>query len=360
MNRQTYDQPGHALDPHQTEPPGATAGPDGSVAPSAHQAPTPPVQILLATYNASAWIEPLLDSLLTQTYPYIAVLARDNASTDDTFARLERAAARHPSRVRILRHDEPNLGALGNFARLLDLADAPYVMFADADDVWLPDKAAVTLSWMLALEKQFSPSTPLLVHTDLTVVDAELHEVSPSAWRAANLDPRHSRDPRRLLTQNCAWGCTMMLNRPLVDLARPVPTDVVMHDWWIALVAASLGHVGYVTRPTILHRQHGGNDTGVKSWGPRHVLAQARRVTDRRRFNQRMAPTLAQAEHLLRRFEGRLAPDIAAAVGAYAELPNVSPPRRWARVVRHGLWQRGMVRNLGWLWAVGRMPRGHA
>lgn len=346
------------MDPRQTEHPSHRAlGPDGSVAPPAHQAPGGRVQILLATYNAAAWLEPLLDSLLAQTHPNIEILARDNASIDDTFSRLEHAAARHSSRVRLLRHREPNLGALGNFARLLDQADAPYVMFADADDVWRPDKVAVTLTAMRELEAQVGPGTPLLVHTDLTVVDAQLHEIHPSAWRAANLDPRLSRDPRRLLTQNCAWGCTMMLNRTLVELARPVPTDVVMHDWWVILVAAAMGRVAYLPRPTILHRQHGGNDTGVKSWALGYVLEQARRITDRGQFDRRMAPTIAQADELLRRFADRLPPQVAAASTAYAKLACVSPPRRWARVVRHGLWQRGLVRNLGWLWAVARMPR---
>jgi len=40
---------------------------------------------------------------------------------------------------------------------------------------------------------------------------------------------------------------------------------VEMHDWWLMLTAAALGHIGYVDQPTSLYRQHGDNSMGASS-----------------------------------------------------------------------------------------------
>src|SRR5207253_2376442 len=50
------------------------------------------------------------------------------------------------------------------------------------------------------------------------------------------------------------WGCTMMFNKPIVDIAFPIPPNCYLHDIWISLVAATLGKIDYVTEPTMLYR----------------------------------------------------------------------------------------------------------
>ena len=35
-----------------------------------------------------------------------------------------------------------------------------------------------------------------------------------------------------------------------------------MHDWWLAILAAAFGKIGFVETPTILYRQHGSNQVG--------------------------------------------------------------------------------------------------
>ena len=53
-------------------------------------------------------------------------------------------------------------------------------MFCDQDDVWYHDKVEKTFRKMIELEEEFGKTTPCLVHTDLTVVDEKLNEISPS------------------------------------------------------------------------------------------------------------------------------------------------------------------------------------
>jgi hypothetical protein len=57
-----------------------------------------------------------------------------------------------------------------------------------------------------------------------------------------------------------------MINRTLLNLALPVPTQVIMHDWWLALIASTFGKITIVNQPTVLYRQHSNNNTGAKEW----------------------------------------------------------------------------------------------
>ncbi len=97
----------------------------------------PRVDVLLATHNGADFLEAQLRSLLEQTYPVVRVLVRDDASTDATPALLADWAARRPGKIEIL-DGGPRLGACGNFAALLQRAEADYVMFCDQDDVLAP------------------------------------------------------------------------------------------------------------------------------------------------------------------------------------------------------------------------------
>ena len=68
-----------------------------------------------------------------------------------------------------------------------------------------------------------------------------------------------------LLRHNLVTGCTLTCNRALLDLAMPFPDRLVMHDWWLALVAAACGEIRFLEEPTVRYRQHGRNQVGASS-----------------------------------------------------------------------------------------------
>lgn len=220
------------------------------------------IEILLATCNGAAYLSALLDSLLAQTCGNWRLIVRDDGSTDDTLWIIDEYLANHPDRVSILSDQGERLGPCGNFARLLEQSTADYTMFCDQDDVWLPRKIELTLARMREMEGLYGGDTPILVHTDLRVVDGGLNPLSDSLWRYQTTDP-DATALNRLLVQNVATGCTVMINRALRELARPIPEEARMHDWWLALAAAAFGRIGHVAQPTALYRQHGDNDSGA-------------------------------------------------------------------------------------------------
>lgn len=222
------------------------------------------VDIALATYNGAAYLREQLESILAQDYKDWRLFIRDDGSTDGTLAILDEYAAKHPEKIRLLPGDNKKpLGINGNFSALLAATSAPYVMCADQDDTWYPNKISLTLSGLQELEREQGSTVPLLVHTDVTVTNEVLEVVYPSRMKHYRVQPEQS-SLSRLLIQNTVQGCTMMMNRALLSAALPIPQGVRIYDMWLAQVAAALGDIGYIDRSTMSYRQHKSNVIGAR------------------------------------------------------------------------------------------------
>ncbi len=237
----------------------------------------PVVEVLLATHNGGRFLEAQLDSLLAQTFTDFTVVVSDDASTDGTPNMLEQYARKHPGFLKILEPRENRLGACANFARLLDLTQADYVFFCDQDDIWLPEKMALTFERMQQIEANSATATPVLVHTDLMVVDENLAVLGRSFVRYAGIDPMRNKF-ENLLLGNIATGCTILINRSLLECARPIPKGALMFDFWLAQVAAGLGNIGFLDQATVLYRQHSKNLIGASKKGSNSLMVRVKRT----------------------------------------------------------------------------------
>jgi len=297
------------------------------------------IDILLASYQGEKFIEEQIQSILNQSYTDFHLWIRDDCSTDRTPLILQQLATKHPEKITIIPSTQ-NLGVRGNFSELMNHGKAPYVMFSDQDDYWLPNKIELTLTRMQELEKTYEKSSPLLVHTDLKVVKSNLSEISPSFWKYVHINPKAD-TLNRLLTQFVVTGCTMMLNRPLANLAKPIPQDCYMHDWWIALVAASFGHIGYCSEPTILYRQHTTNDTGAKKYRIKRILDT---LFSKTKSNHQR--TIKQAQVFLERYGSQLDPKKRKLIELYSTLSKRSYISRKIITLKNRIFKTGFLRNL--------------
>ncbi len=289
----------------------------------------PSVDILLATYNGAAFVAEQIESIRGQTHDHWRVLARDDGSSDGTAGILERYAREWPDRFHLISDTDGNLGYSGNFSRLLEHTTADYVALCDQDDIWLPDKLDRCIKALAELERAHGPTTPLLVHSDLRVVDRELNEISPSFWAYRGLDPRSGNDLNRVLAQNVATGCATVFNRSLRDVCTPIPDRAAAHDWWVALTATTLGATAHIAEPTVLYRQHGGNTIGARSFQPRHLAARTiEAFRDLRDHQRRMRRVFGQAEAFLEAHAGRVSAEQAALLRDFIAFPAASLPRR--------------------------------
>lgn len=305
---------------------------------------TAPMEILLATYNGARHLHQLIDSILAQTIPNWRIIARDDGSNDATPNILAEYQRRLPDRFHLVEDDGRRLGPCGNFDRLLSLSTSPYVMFADQDDLWLPDKIRLTLVEMQRLEGEAPPETPLLVHTDLVVVDDALRTIAPSLWRYHHNDPVGGKPLNRLLVQNIATGCTIMVNRPLICTALPIPPEAVMHDWWLALTASTFGRIGEISEPTVRYRQHGGNDTGARRFGIGDMID---RLMNRQEVRHELQRIQRQGGAFLDRFHLDLSPHQRLMLQTFARLDTLGPLRRRWSILRYRFFYTGLARNIG-------------
>jgi len=97
----------------------------------------PSLSIGMPVYNGAAFLNEALTALRGQTRDDFELIVSDNASTDDTPNIIAEHAAQDP-RIRVIRQSE-NVGAINNFIATLDAAQAPFFMWAAADDTWSPD-----------------------------------------------------------------------------------------------------------------------------------------------------------------------------------------------------------------------------
>ena len=309
---------------------------------------SPPVQVLLATYNGERFLRQQIESILAQTYTPLQILARDDGSQDGTRTILEEYASASPERFMLMPLDATTGGSKWNFVRLLQAATAEYVALADQDDVWLPDKISREMEAMQGLERKNGVEKPLLVFSDLRIVDDALWTKFESLREHQGIEPASIHELRRILSQNVVTGCTALLNRPLVQLATRMPAEAFMHDWWIALLACSFGDATAMPEPTVLYRQHGANVLGAGT--VRRVSgAPVWRQHGLRREQWEM--TVVQAQGMLRVHASELTVQQRDLLRAYVRCETSS--NRFVRVstwLSHGFFPNGLRAILARLW----------
>lgn len=303
------------------------------------------VSILLAAYNGEAWLPEQLASLQAQTLTDFRVLWRDDGSADGTAAVLE-AAGRADPRFMPAADQGTHLGAIGSFLTLMAQDDAPYTALCDQDDVWHTDKLQRSLTVLQAAEAEYGADTPLLVHHDCRVVDAQGQELHASLFRHQGWDPAATQ-LRRLLVQNNVTGCTCLMNAALRRLVteNARADQLHMHDWFIALTAAAFGQIIFLDEALLDYRQHGSNAMGASRHGLLQrglaALAAPERVRERLRLTYRHSEMFRNAYYAI-------IPDEAwHSCQVYEAIPRQSRRRRIRVLRRGGYLMQSRIARLG-------------
>lgn len=230
------------------------------------------VEILMATYNGAKYIEQQLQSLFEQTYSHWILTIRDDGSTDDTISIIEKYVLKYPGKIKLLPPGQKNLRSTLNFGKLLEASTCDYVMLCDQDDFWFPEKIEITLSEMMKREKQLGNDHPLIVYTDLSVADEDLHLIHESYWKLRKQSPVVTQKLHKTIAHSTITGCTMMINRAGIKASIPILFDNFQHDHWMAMHVAHFGHIFAIDRPTLLYRQHASQSVGAQTFSVKYVI----------------------------------------------------------------------------------------
>ncbi len=141
---------------------------------------------------------------------------------------------------------------------------ADYYAFADQDDIWKKDKL---FQAVMLLEAQ-PQSLPALYAGKVIYASENL-----SRCRKFPYQIRRMPSFGNALMENICMGCTEVFNRSLLQLVKEhLPSDCIMHDWWMYLTAAYFGKVIYDQHAYMLYRQHGDNAVGMQNrWSRRWI-----------------------------------------------------------------------------------------
>lgn len=252
------------------------------------------VEIIVAHYNGSNYVGEQIDSIQKNILPpglELRLSVIDDGSRIEEYEKLLVTCSRW-SNVKVIRN-EPNLGVIRTFEKGLKLSTAPYVMLCDQDDVWLTDKIRLSFEKMREIEDD----SPAMVFTNLRTVDQKLNTLRERMLDFDRFDS--TLEKHQLLFRNLVTGCTVMLNRKLIEIVLPFPPVVPMHDHWLAICAAFAGKLGFVSQPTILYRQHSANLVGQPK---RELSARAKKpFATFTQFNKGLAQKAGQTHELSKR-----------------------------------------------------------
>lgn len=234
------------------------------------------VCIVMCTYNGGAFLQAQLDSFAAQTHENWQLLISDDGSQDDSPKILAQFADRMRALGRVVQIiDGPRRGATANFIHALTRLPpgVAWVALSDQDDVWLPDRLRLGIATLKQLARPGQPAKttppggrPALFCSRTQIADADLAPTGVS--------PAFSRPPgfRNALVQNIAAGNTILLDQAAIALVRaagPIVArapDLPAHDWWLyQIVSGAGGTVHFDHRPSVIYRQHGGNEIGANT-----------------------------------------------------------------------------------------------
>ena len=272
------------------------------------------IEILLATYNGERFLPEQIESITSQSFKDYNILASDDNSSDCTFEILRSYESVLGEKIRVVQSNTHS--AKENFYNLLDMADAEYIALCDQDDFWESDKLEKSLKAIQRLEKRYGKETPILVHSDLEIVDENLNSQNKKmseltgiseAIKYAKKESKYlytistEKSFSRYLVENNITGNTVIINKALLDIYKR-PEVSFMHDWWLGLIAFTFGKVGYLNEYLVKYRQHESNELGAKN--PLELRNIKKR--NKQKIRENYDCMFAQVEEFLRLYKDEL------------------------------------------------------
>lgn len=206
----------------------------------------PRISVCMAAYNGDQYIREQLQSILAQLSAEDEIIIVDDASTDQTCARIIEV---DDSRIRLVKNGN-NIGIRASFERALRSASGEIVFFSDQDDIWLRDKVAEVLH----VFRQDNSITLVLTNGIKIEKDGQV------------TGRRVLKTPVKLgivntLAKNPYYGCLMAFRREVLEVCLPIPLSNATHDSWIGAVNVLIGKVHYLDKDLVYYRRHGSNAT---------------------------------------------------------------------------------------------------
>lgn len=209
------------------------------------------ITVCLASFNCNRFIEFQLTSILSQLKSNDQIVVVDDCSTDNTYDIVLSIASENPQII-VYRNDS-NIGVIKSFEKALRFAKHDYVFLSDQDDVWYPNKCEHFIN-------ELSKPNVVCVLGNLDVV----YEGKSLSYKFFDKSPVSRFTVARQFLKNDFIGCNMAFKREVLERALPFPKQISMHDFWLGVVALTMGKVSYVDSSTMMYRRHSSTVTTTR------------------------------------------------------------------------------------------------
>lgn len=212
------------------------------------------IAVLISTYNGEKYLEPQLDSILSQKGNFkLDLYIRDDGSKDRTTHIIKEYQKHYPN---ISLNEAKNVGCNASFFELLkNTSGYDYYAFSDQDDVWLNDKLASAITML----KKEPDDRPLLYASCSQLVDNNMKELGLTQQKTCDITLYNT------IIQNILPGHTQVMNEKMRKAIIKSDIDaskIYYYDSWITNVAAVEGKIIFDNKPHTFYRQHANNEIG--------------------------------------------------------------------------------------------------
>ena len=212
------------------------------------------ISVVIAVHNGVGFLEQQINSILNQTVTVDEIVICNDFSSDSSHDLIHSISNGNSSIVYI--ENSQNLGVVKTFEKALTniRPDAEYIFLADQDDLWKKNKVDTMI---------LECNDNLAVASDLVVVDRNLNKISNSFFKYTRTPLNKSHSIISVLLKNPAPGCSIMIRKEILSTVLPFPNGLIMHDWWIILIASNLRRFKIINKPLVYYRQHSDNQLGI-------------------------------------------------------------------------------------------------
>ncbi len=302
------------------------------------------IEILLAVHNGEKYLEKQLCSILNQSFKDWHLLIYDDGSNDGTEKLIFKYVDLHKNKIKYFKSSKNSGSAKLSFFKLLNLCTAKYVCFCDQDDVWEKDKLKISLNAMKEMEKKYG-EIPVLIHTDLSVVDENLNLINRSFFKI-NHFKKKEKTLQKLIVQNNITGCSVLINRELIKVWNFKEKGALMHDWWLGLVAVCFGKIKFLNCSTVKYRQHEKNVVGAEKISSKFVLS---KILNREEILKSINFSFLQCENFLNSYREELKKEQREILEGYLKIKSYCKIRRIFSLIYGGFLKDGVIKKLGQL-----------
>ncbi|MEJ2600504.1 MAG: glycosyltransferase family A protein [Anaerolineales bacterium] len=205
------------------------------------------VSVMMPAYNAEAYIDRAIESILGQSYPNWELIIVNDGSNDRT---VEKVSKFTDSRIKIFHQKNSGEAAARNVA--LEHACGEFIAFLDADDLFLPDHLLAAVNYLQAHKGRDG------VYSDGYYIDQNGNQLKTLSSRRRG--PFTGRVYEEVVRGSNVFGppvCVVLRSNPIHQFNLIFDQNIIIGpDWDFFTQYADVAQFGYLDHITCLYRVH--------------------------------------------------------------------------------------------------------